>query len=86
MSNRPSKFQPDLTCKIQEDLINAEGVMLIKKEKPKWTFLETKGCNSKTNNLIWTVFEFVQDFIHVHLICKFLDDPIKTKQVMLTIM
>ena len=25
------------------------------------------------NNLIWTVF----DFIFVHLVCKFQDDPIK---------
>ena len=41
--------------------------------------------NSKRNNLIWTVFTFFQDFIHVYLICKFQDHPIKTEQVMLMI-
>ena len=30
-------------------------------------------------------FEFIKDFIHVHLICKFQDDLIKTEQVMLMI-
>ena len=32
-----------------------------------------------------TVFKFIQDFIHVHFICRFHDDPIKTEQVMLMI-
>ena len=27
-------------------------------------FQKSRGRNSKTNNLIWTVFEFVQDFMH----------------------
>ena len=43
------------------------------------------GLNSKISNLIWTVFEFVQDFIYVHLICKLQDGPIKTEWVMLMI-
>ena len=30
-------------------------------------------------------FKFIQDFIYVHVICKFKDDPIKTEWVMLMI-
>ena len=40
---------------------------------------------SKINNLIWTAYKFIQDFIHVHLICKFKDDQIKTELVLLMI-
>ena len=32
---------------------------------------------------IWPGFEIIRDCIHVHLICKFKEDPIKTEQVML---
>ena len=49
-------------------------------------FQQSSGCNSKINNLMGTIFKFVQDFIHVHLICKLQDDPITTGQVMLMIM
>ena len=46
-------------------------------------FQQSRGCNSKITDLIWPVFKLVSDFIHVHLICKFQADPIKTKQVTL---
>ena len=46
-------------------------------------FQKSRGCNSKTNNSIWPVFELFWDVIHVHLICTFQEDRIKTKQVTL---
>ena len=46
----PSKFQLDLICKIQEDLIKTEGVMLINKVKNR-RFQESRGRYSKINNL-----------------------------------
>ena len=46
-------------------------------------FQQSRGCNSKTNDLIWPVLELVWDFIHVHLICKFREDPIKSERVTL---
>ena len=42
-----------------------------------------EGDNSKNNNLTWTICEFLHDFNHVHLICKFQNDPINTERVML---
>ena len=53
--------------------------------RSKISVSEIKGRSSNINNLIWTVLEFIQDFIYVHLTCKFQDDPIKTKRVMLMI-
>ena len=41
------------------------------------------GRNSKTNNPSCPGFELVRDFIHVHLNCKFHEDPIKTECVIL---
>ena len=46
-------------------------------------FHQSRGYNSKTNYPIWLGFELVRVFIHVHLICKFQEDPIKTEQVMM---
>ena len=46
-------------------------------------FQQSRGCNSKINDPIWPILEFIQDFIHVHLVCKFQEDLIKTEQVML---
>ena len=46
-------------------------------------FQQSKGCNSKINDPIRTVFELIWDFIHVHFICKFKKALIKTEQVML---
>ena len=37
-------------------------------------FQQSSGRNSKINDLMGTVFKFIQDFIHAHLICKFQDD------------
>ena len=42
-------------------------------------FLALKECNSKINDPIWPIFELVCDFIHVHLICKFQEELIKTE-------
>ena len=36
----------------------------------------------KSNNPIWPIFKLDQDFIHVHLICKFQEQPIKTEWLM----
>ena len=36
--------------------------------------------NSKVNSPIWPELEFIRDFMHVHVICKFHKDPIKNKK------
>ena len=41
----------------------------------------SRGRNSKINEPIWPVFELVLDFIHVHIICKFQEHPIKTEWI-----
>ena len=41
------------------------------------------GGNFKTNNPSCPGFKLVRDFIHVHLNCKFHEDPIKTECVIL---
>ena len=41
--------------------------------------------NSKVNSPIWPEVELIQDFMHVHVICKFHKDPIKNKKAMLRI-
>ena len=46
-------------------------------------FLQSRRYNSKINDSILPVFEIIRDFIHVHSICSFLEDPIKTEQVTL---
>ena len=46
-------------------------------------FKQSRGWYSKINDLLWTVFELIWDFINVPLICKFQEALIKTKQVML---
>ena len=46
-------------------------------------FQQAREYNSKINDPIWPVFEFVWDFIHVHLICKFQGVVIKTEPVMM---
>ena len=65
----------NLICKIQKDLIKIEGYADNKVQTRH--FQEARGGNSKINKMSWTVFKFVQDFIHVHLICKFQDKLIK---------
>ena len=56
--------------------------MLMKKLN-RGFFQHSKGHNSKINDPIWPEFKFIRGFIHVHLICKFQEDPIRTEQVML---
>ena len=69
-----------LICKFQEDPV---------KTKCWWQsqtvrlFQQPRGCNSKINDPIWPDFKLIRDFIHVHLICKFQEDLIKTEWVML---
>ena len=48
-------------------------------------FQQSNGRNSKIDDLMETIFKFIQHFINDHLIYKFQDDPIKTEQVMLMI-
>ena len=46
-------------------------------------FQQSRGPNSKINHdPILPVFELVQDFIHIHLICKFQEHPIETEGAM----
>ena len=44
-------------------------------------FQQSRGYNS--NDPIWPVFELAWDFVHVHLICKFQEHPIKAEWVTL---
>ena len=46
-------------------------------------FQKSRRRNSKINARIWLVFKLFWDFIHVHLICKFQEHPIKTEWVTL---
>ena len=45
-------------------------------------FQQSRGCNSKINDPIWPALELIPDFIHVHLICKFQKNLLKTEGVM----
>ena len=44
-------------------------------------FQQSRGFNSKIHVQIWPVYKLIWDFIHVHLICKFQEHPIKTAGV-----
>ena len=46
-------------------------------------FQQSRGCNPRINDPIWTVFELIRNLLHVPLHCKFQEVPIKTEQVML---
>ena len=50
------------------------------KQRP---FQQSRECNSKINDPIWPVFDLFRYFMHVHLICKFQEHPIKTEWVTL---
>ena len=80
-SNCSQKCQTNLKCNTQEDLIKTECYADNKVENR--LFQESRDRNTKTNNQYWTVFEMNQDFIQIHLICKFQDHAVKTDQVML---
>ena len=67
-------------CKLQEDPIKTEGVMLMTMLNRRF-FSAISGRNSKINDPIWSGFELIWDFIHVPLICKFQEDLIKYKQI-----
>ena len=82
-SNCPPNFNPILYVRFRK--IWSKPKDLCRWQGRNRRFLQSGGCNSKINNLIWTVFEFIQNFIHVHLTCKFQEDPIKTEWVMLMI-
>ena len=49
-------------------------------------FQQPREPNSKINDPIWPVFALFRDFIHVHLICKFQEHPIKPERVTLMTM
>ena len=42
---------------------------------------QSRECKSKINDPAWPDFKLVRDFIHVHLICKFQEYPIKLKEL-----
>ena len=50
------------------------------------SFQQYRGCNSMVDDLIWPVYKLIWDFIHVYLIGKFQEKPIKTEQVTLMTM
>ena len=52
-------------------------------DKVRGFFQQSKGCNFKINDTIWPVFQSLREYIHVHLIYKFQEDPIKTEWVKL---
>ena len=61
-------------CTFQEDPIKTECVTLMTKLNNCY-FQQSRGRNSKINDPIWPVCKLNQDFIRVHLICKFQEDP-----------
>ena len=71
-----------LIRKFHEDPIKTEWVMLMTKSNRDF-FKQSRGRNSKINETNWLVLELIWGFIHVNLICKFQEDPIKTEQVTL---
>ena len=77
-----SRFQSQLICKIQEDMNRTEGVVLMTRSKNRH-FQQSDVGNYKVNDSIWTVFDFIQDFIYVLLICKLQEDPISADRAML---
>ena len=80
VSNSPKITYMSTICKFQKHLIKTELVMLMTKPKGGF-FQQSRGHNSKTNDLIWPGIELARDFIHV-LICKFQGHLIKTIGVM----
>ena len=72
-----------LVCKFQEDPIEIEWIMLITVKQR--LVQQSRGRNSKihVNDPIQPVFELVRDFILIHSICKFQENPIKTERSML---
>ena len=71
-------------CKFNDHEIKTEKVVLMIHCKVKYLlFQQSRVYNSLTNNTIWPYFELFRDSIHVHLICKFQEDLIKTEWVSL---
>ena len=68
-----------IICKFNKHLIKTESYADKVKQK---LFQQSRGHNSKIDDPIWPIFELVQDCIHIHLICKFQEHPIKTEGVM----
>ena len=58
--------------------------MLMKKTNRSF-FQQSNGRNFKINDRIWQLFELVQDFIHIHIITKFQEYPVKTEGVIVII-
>ena len=44
-----------------------------------WKKISAQGHVTEANNPLWHGMELVQDFMPVHVICKFEEDPIKTE-------
>ena len=65
----------------QKDPIKTERVMLMKKSNRG--FFSNLGDVFTINNSIWPVFNLIRNFIYVHLICKFHEDPIRIRRAML---
>ena len=42
-------------------------------------FRQSKASNSNVNNPVEPIFEFLQDFMYILVICKFHKDPLKTE-------
>ena len=57
------------TCIFEEVAIKSEGTM--PRTRSNIAFLALKEGNSKTNCIIWPIFELAQDFMPVLHICKF---------------
>ena len=53
------------------------------KNLPLSTWSASFRVTASNSKPIWPVFEMIWDFIHVHLFCKFQEEPIKTEWVML---
>ena len=63
-----SLYNCPLICKVHENLMKNESIMLM--IRLKIGAVSNQENVTKMHYLIGTVFVFVKDFFHVHLICK----------------
>ena len=66
-----------ITCKNEEDLIENEGAGVA--TRLCLFFRRSRADNSVVSGGIWQKFELIQGFMHVLVICKNEEDPIKNE-------
>ena len=73
-----------MTCKFDEEPIKMKSLASRQhspRNKANGAIGKALKGNSKVNSPIWPEFKLIWDFMHIQIICKSHEDPIKTKQV-----